>query len=128
MLFSVPAGWTRCVHPLGKLYYHKMHQGRIYITQNEITIPDLHHSILKRIDEVEWLISSRNNFPSDHILVYLELKYDKGSDGYFLINNAPESRYIFWLHDIDVAKDPRAGSLGGPTELGASRCNATKLS
>ncbi len=126
MLSSVPAGWTRHVHPLGYVYYHKTHQGRIYITQDEITIPDLQNSILKQIDEVERLISLRNYFPFDRILVYLELEYDEGSDGYFLVNNAPESRCIFWLHDIDVAKDPRVRSLDGPADLGACQRNAIK--
>ncbi len=120
MLFSIPAGWTRCVHPLGNAYYHKLHHGRVYITRNGITIPSIHYSILEQIDEVEPLISFRNDVPSNHILVFLELDYEGGADcGYFLVNNAPERRCIFFLHEMDVAKDPEVRDLDGPLDLGA---------
>lgn len=127
ILFSVPVGWTRRVHPLGYVYYHKMHHGRVYIARDEIEDPYWHNFILGHIDDVERLILLRNDVPSNNVLVYLELLNGGGSDcGYFLINNAPESPCIFFLHDIDLTKDQPDAGADGPSAFGAC-CNAIKL-
>ncbi len=120
MLSSVPGGWTRRVHPLGYVYYHKTCQGRVYITWAELANPYVRNDVHELINEVERLISLRSDVPSDHILVFLEPQYSGGSDcTYFLVNNAPESRCIFFLHDVNVTEDPNVMSLDGPPELGA---------
>ncbi len=128
MLFSVLPEWTRRVHPLGHVYYHKMHHGREYITRTDITQRHVRDSVHELIDDVERLISLRNDVPSDHILVFLEPQCQGGPDcGYYLIHNAPESRCIFFLHEIDVGKDPKVFSSIGPSTLGACQRNVSKL-
>lgn len=123
-LFSIktPDGWTRCIHPQGSPYYHKVHNDRTYITDANAFDRDHINAVSWLLDSIEDLICEHGKDLPDNLQVYLEPWHHESTEwGYYFVDNSPDLRTIFWLHPLDLS--PFGNAIGNIRAGDLSACS-----
>lgn len=84
----------------------------MYITNNNLTDEMYLQDTNSLVDEMELRVKTKRWIPTEHIQILLDIPDDSHDPNdpkvrkcfYYLVNGAPDCRWIFWLKSNNISK------------------------